>query len=134
MDTNTKNVIMHPDIKQLGMVLLTLLNEQFSLDDTAQNIKNGFMNPLGETVFLTKWDNYKIVDGMPVHLFLTIKLYFSLNFINLWIDKLWEGEMMGNGFIHKSLYNTNDLFQILSVINMTLPFANVLDGLVKTNE
>jgi hypothetical protein len=133
MNVDVKKV-MYPDVKQVGLILLTLLNEQFTLDDTAQDIKNGHLNPLGETALLTKWDNYKVIDEKPVHLFLTIKLYFSLDFINLWIDKLWEGESMGNGFIHKSLRNTDDLFAILQVINMALPYANVLDKLVETNE
>lgn len=72
-------------------------------------------NDLNEYL-LVKWAN----TDTERNLWLTVRLYQNKDFINIWIDKLWDGETMGNGFIHKSLYKDLDAYQMFPIILLAI--------------
>jgi hypothetical protein len=63
------------------------------------------------------WKKYIYNDGER-NQWLTIETYANDLFTNLWIDKLWDGEIMGNGFIHKSFYSARDISLITFLIDL----------------
>lgn len=85
----------------------------------------GCMQEGRNDLYYAKTVNYRLDEfGNVVYLSLVVRIYITDEYINLWVDKLWNDvswkNEMGNGFIHMTLRNIDDWNFIVSVLNKAM--------------